>query len=48
MKVCIIMQNTIIKDEHGQDNDYLHYKLMDQPVRGHWREERVAKFIASY
>ena len=48
MNACVIMHNMIIQDERGQDLDYSFYELMGQPVRVRRREERVARFIASY
>ena len=48
MTACVIMHNMIIENERGQAVDYSVYDLMGQPVRVRRREERVARFIASY
>jgi hypothetical protein len=48
MMACVIMHNMIIEDERGEEHHDYDYEHVGHPVRIRRREDRLARFIASY
>jgi hypothetical protein len=48
MNACVIMHTMIIEDKRVKDLDSTYYELMRIPMRVHWREHRVTRFIHLY